>query len=363
MQSQESLASAPLVRLVWQGRKGHATSEWQFDVSDAKQVIHGSSWPANSSALCELDRQLCAIQQTSCRYKWVGGELRPEPSAPVDAGSIGHARVGSVGFGLGLLATRGIKAGELVFNESPLCVISQDPKLQMANPLIRPLLIQCMSLKDQPAQVRALMSEVTEINAKVAYASLSVEAQQAWMSLLDAFSIAPGGRVRIMGLTSTAGERFNGLEATVLRYDAVKDRWSVRLLVDDSEVAIRAQNLDGTDGKTAGGVVRTNSYGFRSDYAESSAAGGSAGGSQAMDAGLYRILCRANHSCAPNVRKEFLEGGRVRVYATKPIGDGQEILSCYGGSHLPVGQRRDYLRSRYAFWCQCDRCQEEQARM
>ena len=163
-----------------------------------------------------------------------------------------------------------------------------------------------------------------------------------------------------MGLNSAAGERFNGLEATVLRYDTVKDRWSVRLLLDDTEVAIRAQNLDGTDSKTVGGVVRTNSYGFKSDLTEAGARAAGAGDAPvAMDAGLYRIACRANHSCSPNVRKEFLEGGRMRVYATKPLGEGAEILSCYGGSHLPVRQRRDYLKSRYAFWCKCDRCRME----
>jgi hypothetical protein len=359
----ETMAEGPPLRLVVE----NAGSEWRFGTSDSPQtpmVEHHSSSSASPSALHKLEQQLCAIQRTSCRYQWVGGELRPEPRTQIHLGSIGHARVGNVGFGLGLLATRRIEPSQLIFNESPICTISQDPKLQMLDPKIRPLLLQCMLHKDQPAKVRQLMGQVTEINAKRAFESLSLASQQAWMSLLDAFSIAPGGRVRIMGLTSAAGERFNGLEATVLHYDTVKDRWSVRLLLDDTEVAIRAQNLDGTDSKTAGGIVRTNSYGFKSDLTEAGVrgAGFTPGGGNtpvAMDAGLYQIACRANHSCSPNVRKEFLEGGRMRVYATKPIGEGAEILCCYGGSHLPVAQRRDYLKSRYAFWCKCDRCRTE----
>ena len=282
--------------------------------------------------------------------------------------TLGAACVGNVGFGLGLLAMRRVERGELVFEEPPVVVISTDPQLLMRDPEVSPLLMRCMSLSQAPAaagdtsnkaKVRELMSSITEISAQRAYAKLPVASQQAWMELIDAFSIRTGGRVRIMGLSSAAGARMNGLEGTAGQYDGAKDRWSVKYTLDgvEGEVSMRAQNLDAPAHKTVGGVFRSNSYALSSTVGDDCRRPTVGSERAPMQAGLFAFLCRANHSCWPNVRKEFDEGGHVRVYATSVIEEGAEILSSYGfTAGLPVEGRREELKRRYCFYCECARC-------
>jgi hypothetical protein len=253
------------------------------------------------------------------------------------------------------LATRTVARGELVLQEEPLAIIQTDPAAQMRDAEIRPLLMRCLAAGGgtrgrlaggggHPEEVRELMARVTEINARRAYEALPPSARSEWMALLDAFALAPGGAATIVGLSSPAGSSMNELRVTVLRFDWERDRWRVRL-PDAREVSVRPQNLDAAmRSKTAGGVFRTNSYGFD-------------GG---RFAGLYALLSRMNHACEPNVRKEFAPGGRMSVYTTKPVAAGAQFFSCYGGNELPVQQRREHLQHKYKFWCECQRCVREQ---
>ena len=55
-------------------------------------------------------------------------------------------RVAPVTHGLGVLATRRIEKGELIWEETPIVVIRQNPSSQMADPELRPLLEKCVAL-------------------------------------------------------------------------------------------------------------------------------------------------------------------------------------------------------------------------
>ena len=96
--------------------------------------------------------------------------------------------------GLGVLATRRIPRGTIVFEEEPIVVINQDPRRQLEDDDIRPLLVRCMELTAgdgpvqrhaglrygdgvHPPEVEKLMGEITEINARRAFELLPTEAQ------------------------------------------------------------------------------------------------------------------------------------------------------------------------------------------
>ena len=113
--------------------------------------------------------------------------------------------------------------------------------------------------------------------------------------------------------------------------------------------SIRTQLCNGKSLRTLGGIFRTNAYGFKS-------------GERAASAALYVLLCRCNHSCNPNTRKQFAPSdGRVQVFANTTIKEGSEIFSGYAGLNMPVSARRELLRKKYAFECHCERCRHELA--
>lgn len=74
---------------------------------------------------------------------------------------------------------------------------------------------------------------------------------------------------------------------------------------------------------------------------------------------LYDLLCRANHSCAPNISKTF-DGasGSISVVALKAIAKGDELLMCYLPDEMDKSTkvRREHLKEKYNFTCTCERC-------
>lgn len=134
-----------------------------------------------------------------------------------------------------------------------------------------------------------------------------------------------------------------------MRYEHSRERYVVRL-ADGTEAKLPRGQLDVA--KTVGGIFRSNSHGF-------SPSGTS--GDCALVA-LYSIACRANHSCDPNLRKEFDDKGTLFYYATRAVPAGDELLTSYGGSQLTLQRRREHLSEQYAFWCRCGRCMREERR-
>jgi SET domain-containing protein len=67
------------------------------------------------------------------------------------------------------------------------------------------------------------------------------------------------------------------------------------------------------------------------------------------------VLAMANHSCDPNAEIEC--GGRtVQLVALREIQEGEEVFISYIDEDDPVDVRREQLKSRYFFDCNCERC-------
>ena len=74
--------------------------------------------------------------------------------------------------------------------------------------------------------------------------------------------------------------------------------------------------------------------------------------------GLYPALALINHSCAPNVALEFLDGTtQGSVVALRDIGAGEEVCHCYVEQEaLPTKEERRNALSQYGFVCDCEAC-------
>uniref|UniRef100_A0A182WGB6 Nuclear pore complex protein Nup214 n=1 Tax=Anopheles minimus TaxID=112268 RepID=A0A182WGB6_9DIPT len=72
---------------------------------------------------------------------------------------------------------------------------------------------------------------------------------------------------------------------------------------------------------------------------------------------IFPQISMFNHDCDPNIRNHF-ERSTLKVYATRPIAAGSEIVNCYGPNYklMPGETRSMLLRHQYCFDCTCDRC-------
>ncbi|WWD20098.1 hypothetical protein CI109_104572 [Kwoniella shandongensis] len=80
--------------------------------------------------------------------------------------------------------------------------------------------------------------------------------------------------------------------------------------------------------------------------------------SQAL--GLFRHICRVNHSCTPNSGWSWVEDeGNLHLYAYTNIDCGEEITASYlpqKGITLSYAQRQRHLLNGHGFVCLCDAC-------
>jgi len=96
--------------------------------------------------------------------------------------------------------------------------------------------------------------------------------------------------------------------------------------------------------KTPRGIYETNCYALGDE----------------TDAGLFLTVSRMNHSCRPNANHIWRPDlQKTVIFAARDIGVGDDICTSYGPSEcLGTSGRRDYLRDRFAFECQCEMCME-----
>lgn len=74
---------------------------------------------------------------------------------------------------------------------------------------------------------------------------------------------------------------------------------------------------------------------------------------------IYLVYSHLNHNCEPNVRYNT-EGGRVTVYASRDIDEGEQLFTTYVDPTWGVDQRRETLRVNWGFLCECGRCKREE---
>ncbi|WOO76685.1 SET domain-containing protein 5 [Vanrija pseudolonga] len=79
-------------------------------------------------------------------------------------------------------------------------------------------------------------------------------------------------------------------------------------------------------------------------------------------AGMFKTICRTNHSCAPNAEYQWVEGRKdLILYALATIQEGEEITASYlcvlrQETLLPHAERRALIKQRLLFDCRCDVC-------
>lgn len=94
-------------------------------------------------------------------------------------------------------------------------------------------------------------------------------------------------------------------------------------------------------------IFRTNAYTLPSS---SSSAG-------ADRVGMFPLVARINHSCAPNAANvwDLLGGGNRVIWASRDIEAGEEVLVSYAPLLRDTAARRERLR-QYGFECECEVC-------
>jgi len=96
--------------------------------------------------------------------------------------------------------------------------------------------------------------------------------------------------------------------------------------------------------KTPRGIYETNCYDLGGE----------------TDGGLFLTVSRINHSCRPNANHIWRPDlQKTLIIAARDIVVGEEICTSYGPSEcLDTSGRRDYLRDKFSFECQCEMCVE-----
>ncbi|PNS14466.1 hypothetical protein CAC42_3752 [Sphaceloma murrayae] len=80
------------------------------------------------------------------------------------------------------------------------------------------------------------------------------------------------------------------------------------------------------------------------------------GDARTASAGLWVLGARANHSCVPNVVKEFL-GDLLVMRASREVQEGEEVMHAYAEG--PWEDRREKLWGTWGFECTCRLCRVE----
>lgn len=96
--------------------------------------------------------------------------------------------------------------------------------------------------------------------------------------------------------------------------------------------------------KTPGNIVRSNAF----------------TNSSTGDNNLFALLCRTNHSCAPNLARRFDDDSNVvNAIALCDIGVGEALSISYlseADLAKPTAVRRQLLETRFKFVCECSKC-------
>ncbi|KAF1942882.1 SET domain-containing protein [Clathrospora elynae] len=118
---------------------------------------------------------------------------------------------------------------------------------------------------------------------------------------------------------------------------------------DDKDVL---NNEDGTviDVFRVHDVISRNAFGPGSQFSE---------GARNASTGLWIHAAYINHSCTPNVMKEYV-GDLMIIRATRPIKAGEEVLHSYDAS-LDYDARQTALMTTWGFECNCALCAAEKA--
>jgi len=220
-----------------------------------------------------------------------------------------------------------------------------------------------------PPRVRAALDRLCIYAYQHEFDSLPETIQKKWLSLHDAFQDIPLGMetsVGIFGLQSPKGRLLNGTVGTSLGKrgkDKNEGRFSVRTKRKDDNGNIISEDLwiKKENIKTVYGTCRSNAF----------------------SNGLFEKICRINHNCKPNATELSMEGvtdvldkqlpldnrlapskpNEYGVLSNREIKAGEELTISYLGKRIETRStktRREELREKYGFHCECEACQRNE---
>jgi len=76
---------------------------------------------------------------------------------------------------------------------------------------------------------------------------------------------------------------------------------------------------------------------------------------------MFPLTAMLNHSCFPNISRSIhhsSEGFEMRVVASRPIKEGEQIFNSYTDVLDPVQVRRKHLKETKNMLCMCERCKD-----
>ncbi|KAK4699625.1 hypothetical protein P7C70_g6632, partial [Phenoliferia sp. Uapishka_3] len=77
----------------------------------------------------------------------------------------------------------------------------------------------------------------------------------------------------------------------------------------------------------------------------------------AMGVALFKLGCRINHSCTPNVNHHWHQSRGVETFfATRQIQIGEELSIYYYNPFSPRQERQGYLLNTFGSKCECETC-------
>ena len=207
--------------------------------------------------------------------------------------------------------------------------------------------------QEYPSDARILLDRMVAIITENNFELESRDVQEKWLRLCDAHQeVRRDTTVGIFGLSSEKGKTFNGEIGHCRGFDTHTKRYIVECNKSSTKncnkMLLKKQNL-----KTVSGVFRSNSF----------------------QEGLFENRCRMNHSCLPNTvsctvseyNKLFGKNlvpehpNECATVAQENIKAGDELTFSYlfVGAGKGVKDRREELREKYKFECQCKTCMEE----
>lgn len=236
-------------------------------------------------------------EQETGTYDWKGiraGLSRARPR--VDAASFtGNTEVkDSLGRGRGLFVTRDVPAGELVVCEKAFCVI----------------------WSHEHEALTAMTYDVRDDRIRVSPVGLTKAIVQKLLG-------NPSQSKRVMDLYGDYAGDGNDISRT-----------------EDGPVVDTFRVQD---------IVSRNAFGPGSQFGDE--------GARNASTGLWIWAAYVNHSCVPNLRKEYV-GDTMVLRATRRIAAGEEVFISYDESR-DYGVRRAALMTTWGFECDCKRCAEE----
>jgi hypothetical protein len=205
-----------------------------------------------------------------------------------------------------------------------------------------------------PPEARVLLDRMAAIITEKDFEAESKDVQQKWLALHDAHQdVRKNTLIGIFGLKSEKGKLFNGEIAYCRGFDNSKERYIVECTnlytQNPKKVLLKKENI-----KTVSGVFRSSSY----------------------TDGLFETRSRMNHACKANTKtcsvpecNKFFGKSLIAkqpneciTLAKENIKAGEELTACYifTGGGKTVNIRREELREKYRFQCQCESCCNEQ---